>query len=146
MITLGLMRIYNMGVLGRLFGTDKAIENIMDKDNGLITQVGQWWGNKEYTEQEQANDDKEKRKWALRQLEALEPFKITQRILAFTTCGLWALLATVYMLSIFLAESETQEALWLLLSSNYILYPSMSVFSLYFGGGVISSFKGNKKR
>lgn len=38
---------------------EKAADNILDKDNGLIAQAGSWIGNQNYTEQEKANDQKE---------------------------------------------------------------------------------------
>jgi len=34
--------------------TDKAIDNVLDKDNGLLTQVGGWIGNMNFTAEEQA--------------------------------------------------------------------------------------------
>jgi hypothetical protein len=40
-----------MGVLGRLFGTDKAVDNILDKDNGLVARAGEWLGNQQFTEE-----------------------------------------------------------------------------------------------
>lgn len=130
--------------VGRLFGTEKAINNLIDKDNGLLTQVGEWIGNANYTEQEKAKADADHREWGLRQLEALEPFKVVQRILASTVCLMWAFLIVTYTMAVFLSPESVQKSLWLMMGSNYVIYPTMSVFSLYFGGGVISSFKSKK--
>jgi|GEM_PF-4276688 len=33
-----------MSFLGRLFATDKAIDNITDKDDGLLMRAGGWVG------------------------------------------------------------------------------------------------------
>lgn len=45
-------------MLGKLFGifraAPKAVDDVMDKDNGLIAQVGGWIGKQQYTEQEKA--------------------------------------------------------------------------------------------
>lgn len=35
-------------------GAEKATDNLLDKDDGLLTQVGGWIGNMDYTEEEQA--------------------------------------------------------------------------------------------
>lgn len=44
------------------FWNKKATDNILDKDNGLIAQVGSWIGGQQHTEEEKAEDNKELRK------------------------------------------------------------------------------------
>lgn len=143
MITLDLMRTIDMGMfsaVGRLFGTDKAIENILDKDNGLITQVGTWFGNKDYTDQERAIADAQHREWGLRQLDALAPYKILQRVLAIIIFSIWAIIAISLLIAIFAHSEYAVDNIKWFMASNYILDPTMSVASLYFSGGVIDSF------
>jgi len=41
-----------MGLLGKLFGTEKVVDNILDKDKGLLTQVGGWIGGMNLTKEE----------------------------------------------------------------------------------------------
>ena len=41
-----------MNIFGKLFGTEKVVNNVFDKDNGLLTQVGAWVGNQQLTDQE----------------------------------------------------------------------------------------------
>ena len=36
---------------------DKAADNILDKDNGLLTQVGNWIGGQQYTDEEKAESN-----------------------------------------------------------------------------------------
>jgi len=43
-----------MGWFGSLIGTEKAMDNVLDKDNGLLSQVGGWVGNMNFTEEEKA--------------------------------------------------------------------------------------------
>lgn len=38
----------------KIFSSSKAVDNVLDKDNGLLTQVGGWIGNMNYTPEEQA--------------------------------------------------------------------------------------------
>ena len=40
--------------IGSFFTSGKAVDNILDKDNGLLAQVGGWIGNSQFTEEERA--------------------------------------------------------------------------------------------
>lgn len=140
-----------MGWLGSLFGTEKAINNIVDKDNGLLAQVGGWIGNMSYTEEEKAEARAQTREWAIRQLDALAPFKVVQRILAFAVMGVWSLAAVNVMAAIWARAIwgiDAVDDLMRFALSDYVLWPSLAVLSLYFTGGVIESAgraKGVKK-
>tara|TARA_R110000751_G_scaffold204143_1_gene308626 strand:+ start:332 stop:733 length:402 start_codon:yes stop_codon:yes gene_type:complete len=133
-----------MGMIGRIFGTDKAVDNLLDKDNGLLTQVGGWIGGMKHTEEEKAEDAQVTRDWGLKQLEALEPFKVVQRILAFSAALLWLLVGLNVLLAIWIADDVTIVHLKEFATSDYVFWPVISVFSLYFSGGVVNSFR-NKK-
>ena len=130
-----------MGMVGRLFGTDKAVDNILDKDNGLLTQVGGWIGGLKHTEEEKAEDAQATRQWGLKQLEALEPFKVVQRILAFAAASLWIIVGLNVLLGIWFANPVTIQHLKEFAMSDYIFWPVISVFSLYFSGGVVNSLR-----
>lgn len=130
-----------MGMIGRLFGTDKAVDNILDKDNGLLTQVGGWVGGLKHTEEEKAEDAQATRQWGLKQLEALEPFKVVQRILAFAAAALWIIVGLNVLLGIWFAGPVTIGHLKEFAMSDYIFWPVISVFSLYFSGGVVNSLR-----
>ncbi len=145
-----------MGWLGNLLGTDKAINNIVDKDNGLIVRAGTALGNLHYSDQEKAGDDKETREWAIRYLEAMAPFKVVQRIIAFAVLGVWSLVALNLVASIWVYELTKKlmevnaESVWVgidarqdlynLATSDYIFYPTVLVLSLYMSGGVAKYF------
>ena len=43
-----------MSIKDWILGTPKIIDNVFDKDKGLLTQVGQWVGHQQFTEQEKA--------------------------------------------------------------------------------------------
>ena len=128
-------------MVGRLFGTDKAVDNILDKDNGLLTQVGGWVGGLKHTEEEKAEDAQATRQWGLKQLEALEPFKVVQRILAFAAASLWIIVGLNVLLGIWFANPVTIQHLKEFAMSDYIFWPVISVFSLYFSGGVVNSLR-----
>jgi len=62
-----------MSWLGKLFGTEKGVDSLLDKDNGLLTQAGNWIGGFNYTEEEKAENNLLVKQWGLKQLAALEP-------------------------------------------------------------------------
>ena len=141
-----------MGIFGKIFGTDKAVENIIDKDNGLLTQVGSWVGGMNYTDEERAEAGERTRLWGLKQLEALAPFKVVQRILAFAAALLWVFVALNVVGAIWYdaavgctgvgeaAKCSNVAGVMLKFAlSDYVFWPVVSVFALYFTGGVIES-------
>ena len=135
-----------MGWFGRLLGTDKAVDNILDKDNGLLVRAGGWIDGRKYTEQEKAENDQVTREWGLSQLQALAPFKVVQRIIAFAVVGIWAFIAinlviAVWVLAVF-PEIDAKTALMELAVSDYVFWPVVSVLSLYMSGGVIPKMLG----
>lgn len=134
-----------MGVLGRLFGTDKAVDNILDKDSGLLAKAGDWLGNQQFTDEEKAEHRLRTREWGLKQIEALEPFKVVQRILAFVVIAVWAMLALNCVAGIWFdalhSDSDLAAKMLALASNDVIFWPTVSVLSLYCSGGVVESIK-----
>ena len=46
-------------IWGAITGTPKMVDNVFDKDNGLLTQVGQWAGHQQFTDEEKAKHNEE---------------------------------------------------------------------------------------
>jgi hypothetical protein len=132
-----------MGWFSALFATEKAVDNIVDKDNGLLAQVGGWVGGFNYTAEEKAEADAQTREWGFRQLDALAPFKVVQRILAFAAAGLWIFVAINLVVAIWLKDVQVKNDLMAFAFSDYVFWPVCVVFALYFAGGVLPR-KGNK--
>ena len=129
-----------MGLFSGLFATEKAVDNIIDKENGLLAQVGSWVGGFNYTAEEKAEADAQTREWGFRQLEALAPFKVVQRILAFAAAGLWVLVALNVLVAIWLdgtIGTNLKADMMAFAMSDYVFWPVCVVFALYFAGGVI---------
>ena len=147
-------------VLGGIFGTKKAIDNLLDKDTGLLVRAGGFVNDLHYSDAEQARDLPKLLELRLERLRALHPFKIVQRIMAFAVMSVWALLAInlfiagwvdvfnpdVYGLvkgELIITEKGT-HALVLFMKialSDVIFWPIVSVFTLYCGGGFLESKK-----
>lgn len=135
-----------MSVFGRLFGTQKAVDNLLDSEKGLLKQAGNWIGNMQYTEEEKAEAAHDLREWGLRQLDALTPFKVTQRVLAISASTLWIVVAINVLVSIWVGDNTKTEAFLSFATSEYIFWPVLTVFGLYFAGGVIPDNVLNRKK
>ena len=137
------------GVVGRVFGTDKAIDNVLDKDKGLLVRAGSWINGFSYTDQEKAEANKETREWGLRQLTALEPFKVVQRIIAFATLGVWSFVAINVVAAIWIeALVPTIKITATMVEfaySDYVFWPALLVLSFYMSGGVLPQLVGKNK-
>ena len=134
--------------LGKLLGSKKAVDNILDKDSGLLAKAGSWVGNMNYTDEEKAEANQATREWGIRQLEALTPFKVVQRILAFTVALMWVFGGVNYIGAVWVEafyDVEVSEKIGRFIFSDYVLWPTMAVFALYFSGGVINSFNTKKQ-
>jgi hypothetical protein len=148
-----------MGILSTLFGTDEAVDNITNPDNGLLTQLGTGVGNLHYSEQEKANMRVTIMHTGLARLKALEPFKVVQRILAFMATFLWVFVGincvaakwydilhpayetVVDGVTTKYAASDAFAGMFQLANSDYVFWPVVTVYGLYFSGGVIESIK-----
>ena len=131
-----------MGWFGNLIGTEKAVDNILDKDKGLLAKTGAWIGNFNYTDEEKAEADQETRQWGFRQLEALAPFKVVQRILAAVVAAMWSIVGLNILVAIWLKEFtdgriDATADLMSFAFSDFVFWPTCVVFALYFAGGVI---------
>ena len=144
-----------MGWIGNLFGTEKAVNNIVDKDNGLLTQLGTGIGNLHYSDQEKANMRVTIMQTGLARLKALEPFKVVQRILAFMATFLWVFVGINCVGAIWydalhkvydtsgklLSQTDVTTPMLKFAMSDYVFWPVVTVYALYFSGGVIESIK-----
>jgi len=118
-----------MGIFKRLF-SPKDASNVLDSITGGIDSAF-------YTKQEQAG-------MKIKLLETLSAFKVVQRILAFSAALHWIIAGINVMVSIWVAELtdgrvDASEALLSYALSDYVLWPTMAVFTLYFTGGVLES-------
>lgn len=134
-----------MGVFGRLFGSDEAIHNITDKEQGLVAKAGGWFDRLEFTDEEKEENRLAVRRWGLKQLDALQPFKVVQRILAFSIAFLWVLVGLNVLVAIWLGGGDpdylVREAMLEFAFSDYIFWPVSVCFGLYFGGGLVESIR-----
>lgn len=146
---------------GRLFGSENAVENVIGED-GLLVKTGRWIDEQQFTDQERVEYHMQLRQWATEQLSALSQFKVVQRIIAFVILPVWAVGALLMMGAVVIqafvnrctlagqasgkcsasdVPLELTEPLFMFLSSDYMLWPTVTVLALYCSGGVIESVK-----
>jgi len=152
-----------MGIFSRLFDSDKVVNDITDKDNGILVRSGEWIGNLAYTDEEKAEAAHEVRRWAIEWMQALAPFKVVQRIIAFTTMSVWAVTAINVIAAIWIDKmnpcyfyrivDNKEECVPLDVTtpmlefalSDFVLWPVVAVLGLYMSGGVLPALFGKKK-
>ncbi len=136
--------------LSNIFGTREAVDNIVNKDNGLLVRVGGWVNDLNYTDAERAKAVQETREWGIRQLDALAPFKVVQRILAFAATLLWIVVGLNVLLAIWIQavypDLNVIEPMIQFALSDYVWMPVVLCYGLYFGGGTIESFRRTKTK
>lgn len=130
-----------MGIFDRIFGTDKAIENVIDKEDGLIAKAGGWIDRQQFTPEERAEHYKELSALRLKMLDALSQFKIVQRMIVFAVMGAWSFLLINYVAAIWFDFNEARTHLLTLMTHDYMTVFLYGVGFLYLGGGAIESFK-----
>ena len=134
-----------MSWIGRLFGTAKAVDSLVDKDNGLLVRAGGWIDGLSHTDQEKARDSLLVKEWGIRQLEALGPFKIVQRVLAISVTFFWAFIGVNVIVAIWVEAIfgvSAKESMMEFAFSDFVFWPVLAVLSLYFTGGIMPGRKG----
>jgi len=136
------------GVLGNIFGSDKAVDNVLDKDKGLLVKAGTAIGNLHFSEQEKQQANLAVAQLSIDRLKALEPFKIVQRIIAFTVMFMAVFVGINVVGAIWYdglrgcTEAANtcipvSPAMREFAFSDFVFWPVTSVLTLYILGGVI---------
>ena len=142
---------FGLDLLGKVFGTEKALTGIVDSvTNGLDKLV--------YTDEEKAEDAKvdrsEARKMVVRWMEATQGQNLARRLIALLVTGMWALYYSGAMMIGLVAIWTVPETSEKLIEMTTILHsagddmsgPFMLVLGFYFAaphmGGIASAVIG----
>ncbi|MDB4726137.1 hypothetical protein OAF54_01780 [bacterium] len=113
-----------MGFLGRIFGSDNAINKGFDLvDDAFMTR------------QEEGEERVKIQSNKIKLLEAYEAFKVAQRLIALIVCPIYVLLCAL-IVCLTLAGIDTNEA-ETKLNSLYLGESFLSIIIFYFGGGFV---------
>lgn len=130
-----------MGIFNNLFGSKEAADNLLDKEKGLLVRAGGWINNFNYTDAEKAQNSLLVKEWGIEQLKALAPFKVVQRIIAFSVLGLWVFCGINTVVAIWVEavwpDINIVEPMIEFILSDYVFWPALAVLSLYCTGGVM---------
>ena len=126
-----------MSFLGKLFGAQKSIDSVLDKNDGHLAKIGQFIGNQQFTDQEKAV--------AMAGLtEAIRTFSIatanqsTERSqITRTIAILWIKvqlsLVLMSVMSLGLDDHYYFNMLWQITTSNVVMYGTFGVMTYFFG-------------
>ena len=128
-----------MSFLGDIFGTEKGVDNILDKDKGLLVKAGGWIGNMNFTAEERAEYNHKLMKLSVEKLKALAPFKVMQRIMVSIIMTEWFLIANSILLAIWLRLPDVKKDLMEFAMSEFAWMPVLAAVTLYLMGGVVPS-------
>ena len=134
-----------MGWFGKLLGTDKVVNNVMDKDNGLLSQVGGWIGNMNFTDEERA-------KMNAKMVEGVGSFvkmtlgENTERSKARRAVAIMWIKAQLAMIFITMLvaplDMEIAEFYFSIAFGSVMVGGSLAIIGFFFGAHMLSSHMG----
>ena len=137
-----------MGWFTNLF-TSKSVDNVLDKDNGLLTQAGEWIGNMSYTDEEKA-ESKERLNQSL--VDYIKSTLSENTVRSKTRRFLAIMWISVELFLVLLTcasapfDIELAEFYWSVASSELMFWGTMSVIGFFFGPYMIGNhFNRDKK-
>lgn len=138
-----------MSFLSKLFKRSKVVDDVFDKDNGLLTKIGGWIGNKDFTPEERAEMmmgvSQAVREFSVSTVnQSTERSKITREvaILWIKTQLALVLLSTISAI----AKHESFDLLWQITTSDVMTWGTFGVMTYFFGAyGYGAHIKGGKK-
>lgn len=133
-----------------LFSSNKVVDNVLDKNNGLLAQAGEWIGNFSYTDEEKAeakaalnNGVVEYVKTTLTENSARSK---TRRTVAVMWIGV-ELLLVLLTCAAAPFNMELAKFYWQVATSELMFWGTMSVIAFFFGPYMIGShFRRNQSK
>ena len=131
------------------FTSQKTVDNIMDKDNGLLTQVGGWIGNMNFTDEERAKMNKTMAdgtaKFVVDTLSENTVRSKARRDIAVLWIKFELLL--IFMIAIIAPFNMEVAKFWLSLAFGELMFwGTMSVLAFFFGPYMLNKHMGIKRK
>ena len=119
-----------------LFGSGEVVNNVLDKDNGLLAQAGEWIGNQQYTEEEQAEARADMNKGVVEYVRmTLTENTVrsrTRRYIAITWIKI-ELFLVLLTCAVAPYDAELAKFYWQITTSDLMFWGTMSVIGFFFG-------------
>jgi hypothetical protein len=140
-----------MSWFSKLMGADKVTDNVLDKDNGLLTQVGGWIGGMNFTPEEQAEMNERMvagvGKFVEMTLgENTERSKTRRAVAVMWIKAQLAMILIVFIVAPF--DMELAKFYLTIAFGTLMVGGTLSIIAFFFGGHMLSShlgMSGNKK-
>lgn len=137
-----------VSIFSFLKSSPKLIDNVFDKDKGLLTQVGSWIGNANFTDEERSELNVEMAKaiqaYSIATMDENTDRSMARREIAVLSIQVFWLM--VFMCGITYKIDPEWSKIWFELSTSYTvagLITSISVF--FFGGHALVKHNNTKK-
>ena len=148
-----------MSIFSWIKSAPKVADNIFDKDKGLLTQVGSWVGNQQFTDQERAQFDADMGKavqtFAVATLGENTDRSKARRTIAVEWFRLQIWLIKLYLLAIFIdyltvrldiaIELQLSDLVSVVTFSGYVWGITAAVTTFFFGTHALRSSKMGKE-
>ena len=128
--------------------TDSVVDNVLDKDNGLLSQAGGWIDNLSHTEQEKAEDKKELRKgvvaFAIATMAENSERSKSRREIAkmWIKVQLWIILMSCIAAPF---DMELAEFYFKLATSTLMITVTTAICIFFFGSHGLAKYQSGKK-
>lgn len=131
-----------MGWFSGLFSSSKVVDNVLDKDNGLLAQAGEWLGNASYTEEEKA-ESRERLNQGLAEYvkSTLSENTVRSRTRRFVAVVWISVELFLVLLTCAAAPLNIKlaEFYWTIATSELMFWGTMSVIGFFFGPYMIGN-------
>ena len=130
-----------MGWFTNLF-SNKSVDNVLDKDNGLLTQAGEWIGNLSYTDEEKAESRERLNSGLVEYIKStLSESTVRSKTRRFVAI-MW-ISVELFLLLLTCASApfdiELAKFYWSLATSELMFWGTMSVIGFFFGPYMIGN-------
>lgn len=138
-----------MGILSKIFGRTKTVDDFLDKDNGHLAKIGGWIGNQQFTEEEKAkmvaSVSTAVRQFSLDTAKESTARSVTRRNLAI----MWIKVQLGLVLATFIAaifDFPRFPEMWQVTTSDVMVFGTMGVMIFFFGAYGFGTYVGTKKQ
>lgn len=131
-----------------LFGSSKAVDDVLDKDNGLLTQAGEWIGNFNYTDEEKAESRAKMNEGVVEYVRmTLTENTVRSRTRRYIAISWIKIELFLVLLTCSVApwDIELAKFYWSVATSELMFWGTMSVIGFFFGPYMIGQHFGKPK-
>lgn len=130
-----------MGWFSNLFSSSKTVDDVFDKDSGLLSQAGAWIGNMQFTDEEQSEAKAELNKGVATFVASSLSENTVRSKTRRTIAKLWICVELfLVLLTCAIAPFNTELAkfYWSIATSELMFWGTMAIISFFFGSYMLN--------